>query len=147
MPSDFKTDIVIDAPADRVWAAMHDVERWPDWTPTVRKIQRLDNGPLSVGSRVWIWQPKLPPAKWRVTELDHARRAFTWETSSPGMRLQARHWVEGTGNASRAILSIEFSGILGPLFARLTRDLNRRYLALEAQGLKKYTEATSSEPA
>lgn len=49
------------------------------------------------------------------------------------MRVQARHWIEETGNTSRAILSIRFSGLLGPLFARLTRNLNDRYLALEAK--------------
>jgi len=56
------------------------------------------------------------------------------------MRLQARHSVEGTGNTSRATLSIQFSGLLGPLFARVTRSLNHRYLALEAKGLKERSE-------
>jgi hypothetical protein len=56
------------------------------------------------------------------------------------MRLQACHWVEGTGNTSRANLSIRFSGLLGPLFARLTQNLNDRYLALEANGLRECSE-------
>jgi energy-coupling factor transporter transmembrane protein EcfT len=56
------------------------------------------------------------------------------------MRLQASHWVEETGNTSRATLSIRFSGLLGPLFARLTRNLNDRYLALEAKGLRESSE-------
>ena len=43
-------------------------------------------------------------------------------------------------SGSRVTLSLDFSGILGPLVARLTRGLNARYLALEAQGLKKHTE-------
>jgi hypothetical protein len=123
---------------------MRDIEHWPDWTPTVRKVRRLDKGPLGVGSRALIWQPKLPPAMWRVTELDDARRSFTWETRSPGMRLQARHRVEDVGNGSRATLSIQFSGFLGPLFARLTRDLNHRYLALEAKGLRECSEGGSN---
>jgi hypothetical protein len=123
---------------------MRDIERWPEWTPTVRRIRRLDRGPLAVGSSALIWQPKLPPAKWKVTELDDARRSFTWETHGPGMRLQARHWIEETGNASRATLSIQFSGLLGPLFARLTRNLNDRYLALEAKGLRERSEGFGS---
>src|SRR5581483_2538897 len=137
---DFRITVDINAPPDRVWAVMRDIERWPEWTPTVRKIRRLDNGSLAVGSRARIWQPKLPPAKWRVTELDDARRSFTWETRGPGMRLQARHWSEGTGNASRATLSIQFSGLLGPWFAHLTRNLNDRYLPLEARGLRERSE-------
>ena len=56
------------------------------------------------------------------------------------MRLQARHWVEETGKTSRATLSLQFSGLLGPLFARLTRNLNHRYLALEAKGLQERSQ-------
>lgn len=119
---------------------MRDVERWPEWTPTVKRIRRLDSGPLAVGSRVVIWQPRLPPAKWEVIELDDRNRRFTWETRSPGMRLEARHWVDQTGETSLATLSIRFSGILGPVFARLTRKLNDRYLALEVKGLRERSE-------
>jgi uncharacterized protein YndB with AHSA1/START domain len=128
MPLDFRIAVDINAPPDRVWAVMRDVESWPEWTPSVKKIRRLDKGSLAVGSRAIIWQPKLPPAKWRVTELDDSRKSFTWETRGPGMRLQARHWVEAAGSTSRATLSIQFSGLLGPLFASLTRNLKDRYL-------------------
>jgi uncharacterized membrane protein len=142
---DFRIVVEIDAPPDRVWAVMRDVERWPEWTPTVTSVRRLDGGPLAVGSRVVIRQPKLPPARWRVTELDEAGRNFTWTTRGPGMRLEARHWVEDHGQRSRATLSIQFSGVLGPLFARLTRDLNERYLALEAEGLKERSEGAGQK--
>jgi hypothetical protein len=93
-----------------------------------------------VGSRAVIWQPKLPPAKWEITELSERDRAFTWITRGPGMRLAAQHWVEATSDGSRATLSIQFSGPLGGFFAWLTRKLNERYLALEAAGLKEQSE-------
>jgi hypothetical protein len=137
---DFEIAVPISALPDRVWAVMRDIERWPEWTPTVRKIRRIDTGPLAVGSQAVIWQPKLLAAKWKVTELDDAGRTFTWETRGPGMRLQARHWVDASGGGSRATLSLHFSGFLGPLFARLTRNLNDRYLALEANGLRERCE-------
>ena len=137
---DFRIAVDIKAPPDRVWAVMRDIERWPEWTPTVTSIRRLDAGTLAVGSRALIRQPKLPPARWQVTELDEDARTFTWMTRGPGMRLMARHWVEDNGSGSRATLSIQFSGLLGPLFARLTRDLNDRYLALEANGLRERSE-------
>lgn len=96
--------------------------------------------PLAVGSRAIIWQPKLLPAKWEITELKDQERMFTWVTRGPGMRLTARHWVDVTRDGSRATLSLHFSGPLGGLFARLTRKLNERYLALEAKGLKERSE-------
>jgi len=119
---------------------MRDIERWPEWTPTVNKVRRIGGDPLSVGSRAVIWQPKLLPAKWEVIELSEEDRRFTWITWGPGMRLTARHSVEAKRDGSRATLSIQFSGPLGGFFAWLTRNLNERYLALEAAGLKERSE-------
>lgn len=136
----FDTTIDIQAPPDRVWAALRDIERWPEWTPTISSIRLIDLGPLAVGSRAIVRQPKLLPARWKVTEIE-AGRSFTWITVGPGTLVTARHGIEGTGNNSRVKLSLDFAGFLGPVFARLTRGLNTRYLALEAEGLKKRVEA------
>lgn len=135
----FGIDVEIQAPPDRVWRVMSDFERWPEWTPTVTSIERLDRGPVAAGSRLRIRQPKLPPALWRLTEFEPGK-GFTWVTGSPGIRVTARHWVEASGTGSRATLSLQFSGLLGPLVARLTRGLNEGYLALEAKGLKGRSE-------
>lgn len=138
----FSISIEIRAPSDRVWAVMSDIERWPEWTPTVTSIQRLDRGPLAVGSRARIRQPKLPPAKWQVTELEEGR-SFTWVSRGPGVRVTARHGVEANQGGSQATLSLQFSGFFGPLVARLTRGLNQRYLALEAKGLRERSEGST----
>ena len=132
--TEFVIAVDIAAPAERVWAVMSDVERWPEWTPTVTQIERLDKGALVVGSRARIRQPKLPPAIWQVTDLREGRE-FTWVTRSPGVRVTARHAVESAPRGTRASLSVEFSGPLAPLVAWWTRGLNERYLALEAKGL------------
>ena len=77
----FQITVDIDAPADRVWAVMRDVERWPEWTPTVTGIRLLQPGPLRPGSRAKIRQPRLPPARWTISELDDSARTFTWVTT------------------------------------------------------------------
>lgn len=138
--TDFHIDVEIQAPPERVWAVMRDVERWPEWTPTVKNVRLLDGGPLKVGSRAIIRQPKLPPARWRVTELDEPGRSFTWVCWGPGVRVIAQHWVEACGEGSRATLSLRFAGVLAVLFAYVTHGLNDRYLALEAKGLKQRSE-------
>jgi len=139
---DFHSDVEIQASPEIVWAVMRDVERWPEWTPTVTSVRRLDTGPLAIGSRAIIRQPKLPPAKWRVTELDDVGKRFTWASKGPGVDVIARHWVESYGRSSRATLSLRFSGVLAGLLGRITRGLNYRYLALEADGLKKRCEGS-----
>jgi hypothetical protein len=97
-----------------------------------------------VGSRAIIHQPKLLPAKWLVTELDDPGFSFTWESRGPGVRVIARHFVETSSAGSQATLSLRFSGILAGLLARLLHELNNRYLALEARGLKQRSEATQA---
>jgi uncharacterized protein YndB with AHSA1/START domain len=144
--TDFAITIDIAAPPERVWAVMADVERWPEWTPSVTRIQRLDPGPLAVGSRARIRQPGLPPAIWHVSELVEGR-SFTWVTRSPGVRVMARHGVEPIAGGTRATLSLRFSGLLGAVVARMTRRLNERYLALEAQGLSERSREPTSQPA
>jgi hypothetical protein len=52
--------------------------------------------------------------------------------------------VEPLAGGTRATLSLEYSGILGGFFARLLDDINRRYLTMEANGLKARSEAATS---
>jgi hypothetical protein len=132
------TTIDIQASPARVWEVMSDL-RWHEWTPTVKSIQQLDGGPLRIGTRAKISQPKFPPAFWKATVVE-PDKGFTWVSTAPGMRVVAHHWIEPAGAGSRATLSIEFHGLLGPLFGRLTSKINQRYLGLEAAGLKARSE-------
>ena len=139
--TDFSITIDIQAPPDRVWAILSDVERWHEWTPSITKIQLLDPAPLAVRSRARILQPKLRPAAWQVTELDQAARTFAWVTRAPGVQVVGWHGVEANGAGSKVTLTLDFSGFLAPLIARLYRGVNERYLAMEANGLKQRSEA------
>ena len=47
----FNITVDIAAPVEEVWAVMTDIERWPEWRPFETGIQRLDDGPLALGSR------------------------------------------------------------------------------------------------
>lgn len=138
----FEVTIEIAASPKRVWEVMRDVERWSEWTPSVTGI-RLDQEPLKVGSRMRIQQPKLAPTNWVVTELEDGV-GFTSRTSSPLVDVTARHRIEARGAGARVHLSVEFTGLLAPLVARLTRELNQRYLSLEAEGLKKRSERSAA---
>ena len=136
----------VDAPADVVFAVLTDIERWPEWTPTVTRVERPDGSsrPLAIGNRLRIVQPKVPPAEWTVTALE-AGRGFPIMSRSPGATVVANHWIEPLGDErrSRVTLSVTFSGWLGQIIARLMRGLNERYLAQEAAGLKRRSEETA----
>jgi uncharacterized membrane protein len=140
---EFSKTTDVDASAELVFAVLNDVERWPEWTTTVTRVERIDGStlPLAIGSRLRIVQPKVPPAEWTVTALE-AGRGFRMVSRSPGATVVANHWVEplGDGRRSRVTLSVTFSGWLGQLIARMMRGLNERYLAEEAAGLKRRSE-------
>ena len=147
--SDFRYEVEIRVSPARVWSVLLDVERWPEWTTSVTRIQRLEVGAVSMGSRVRIWQPRLRPAVWCVTSLDDRRRIFAWTTRAFGVKIIGRHQVEALKNGfTRLCLSIEYSGALSAVVTRFYGDLSRDYIAREANGLKKFCEnLPASHPA
>jgi uncharacterized membrane protein len=137
MDSSITVDIT--APPDVVWRVMSDVERWPEWTASVRSIRKLSPGPFTVGSRVLIQQPRFPPALWVATEVKPGER-FTWKSGAPGLRVVASHSLEPIAGGTRATLALTYRGWAGRLMARATRGITQRYLGLEASGLKRRSE-------
>jgi uncharacterized membrane protein len=143
--STFNVAFNIDAPPQRVFAVLCDVERWPEWTSSMSSVRRLDRGAFGIGAKAHVVQPKLRPATWQVTEL-RENRSFTWVAHAPGVTMKAVHFVEAAGAGSRGSLSLDFAGFLGPIMALLYRRLIERYLNIEAQGLKRRSEDRSAAP-
>jgi uncharacterized protein YndB with AHSA1/START domain len=135
----YEITVDIDAPPERVWDVMVDVEKWPEWTPSMSSVKRLDPGELRVGSRARIKQPGLAPNTMTVTHLERDK-TFTWATRAPGLLVTATHTVEPRGKGSQVILSVTFDGLIGGLLGRAMKTINERYIAFEAAGLKKRSE-------
>jgi len=139
--AEFRSSVDIQAPPARVWSVLLAVEQWPQWTPTVTRVERLDPGPLTLGSRTRIHQPSLAPAIWKVTELDSDQFVFTWATRALGLTITGRHVVQPTPAGSRAELSVRISGMLGPIVTYLVRDITQRYVTQEAECLRRRSES------
>jgi uncharacterized membrane protein len=133
-------NVTIDAPPAEVWAVFMDLEAWPTWTASMRQVRRLDEGPLQVGSRVEIAQPGFPKAVWDVTGLE-PERSFTWENAAPGLRSAGHHEVRAEGAGSVVTLRLSQSGPLAGLVGLVFGRRNRRYVDLEADGLKARVES------
>jgi uncharacterized membrane protein len=137
--------ISIHAPADVVWSVLSDVERWPDWNQSVRSVDLLDDA-LVPGNRVRIRQPKFPAVVWTVTDIEPGA-SFTWRSRSPGADANGRHRVIDNGDGtSTVVLGITQRGLLGTLVALASRRITKRYVALEANGLKTRSEAKAVRP-
>lgn len=137
----FEATIDVASPAERVFRVYSDVEHWPDWTRSVSSVERLDQGPLQVGSRARIKQPGLPVAVWEVTELVPGQ-SFTWMARGPGIVTTGSHVIApvGGGDQVKVTASLEQAGLLGPLLGLLTKRLTNRYLDMEVRGLKAHCE-------
>ena len=139
--SNFRHVVEIRVSPAHVWNVLLDVEHWPEWTTSVSKVQRMDIGHLTLGSRTRIWQPKLMPSVWQVTSLDERRHIFAWTTHTFGIKIVARHQVDAIGARSRVTLSLSYTGVVGAVLARAYRDLNWEYLTREANGIRGHCEA------
>ncbi|HEX6360818.1 SRPBCC family protein [Actinophytocola sp.] len=137
---EWSSSVEIAAPPEVVWRVLSEVEAWPEWTPSVRAIVRVDPGPLHVGQRLRISQPKVPTTVWRLTELVEGR-SFVWQAGAPGARTTAHHTVEPSEHGSLATLRLGMHGPVGVLVGALMSGMNRRYLQLETDGLKRRSEA------
>jgi uncharacterized membrane protein len=130
--------ITIDAPVDVVWSVFTDVERWPTWASSFTSVELID-GPMRLGAKARIRQPRLPTVVWEVTKWEPGR-SWTWTATGPGARTDASHVLTRSGSGTLAEQSIVSSGPIGRAIAFISRSLTRRYLAIEAAGLKQRSE-------
>lgn len=135
--------VTIAAPPERVWAVIVDVERWPERIPTVEAAERLDEGPLAVGSQARLTQPRLPTGVWTVTELIDGS-SYTWVSTSPGVTVTASHLVEPHPEGSRLTLGIAVTGPLSRVGWLMTRSLTKEYVATEAASIKAAAEDSTT---
>ncbi|MDH4364677.1 MAG: SRPBCC family protein [Acidimicrobiia bacterium] len=142
-----ESSIEIEASAEVVWRIFSQVERWPKWTASVGRVTPLDGPDLAVGRRYEILQPRFPRLVWTVTELDTGR-GWIWRQRSPGSTALAVHEVVPLGGGRRTLVRqrIDQRGPGGLLVGFLSRRLTRRYLAMEAEGLKRASEAAAAGP-
>jgi len=136
----YSTSISINANQEAIWKVLSDVAHWHEWTPTVTKVEILDEPELKLNNRYKVFQLKLQPAVWTVTALA-APVSFVWESSAPGMHMIAEHTVHAvSADKSNVMLTFAFHGFLGEIIGRLYGKIVESYIATEAQSLKKSIE-------
>jgi uncharacterized protein YndB with AHSA1/START domain len=136
----YETSVEIAAPPERVWEVLCDVRQWPRWTPSVSGVDLLNGEQLRVGSRALVRQPKIQDMEWTVTALEPGQ-SFAWRAHNPGITVVAAHLIEPAAAGSRLTLSVEQSGVCGLLLRPFIGGLTRRYMRMEAFGLKTRCES------
>jgi hypothetical protein len=119
---------------------MTDVERWPEWTKSVERVQRLGSEPFGVGSQVRIKQPRFPEMVWAVTSFEPGHY-FEWETQPGLVQAFAAHGIEPMDDGGTILrLILNQVGLAEPLLGLFIGGLTSRYMGMEAAGLKKRAE-------
>ena len=137
----FAKSIDIDAPQQRVWDVLSDLETWPQRIETVDIIELLTPAPITRGSRVRLKQPKLPDGTWDITV--YAPSYFEWTQKTGGTTSVAGHRVEALGEGrSRLTLTLDMRGFLIPIVALFYTKLTNQYMDLEAEGMKRAAESS-----
>ena len=126
---EFVTTWCLDAPIDRVFSAIEDSARWPEWWQGVRSAVLLEEGDENGVGRLWryVWRSRLPydlEFDSRVTRLE---RPWLIEGQAEGELTGIGRWrlFEGHGTAvvyewnvstSRRWMNA-LAPVAGPLFA------------------------------
>jgi hypothetical protein len=134
--------IDIAASPDAVWAVLADVEHWGRWASQFERLERLEAGPLAMGSAVRCkTTDRQATSDWTVTEYVDGR-SFTWTSAlAPGLRVTGGHVVAAKGDGAKVEFWLEATSVLGALLAPLLRRrIFSRNTKSATEGLKQFME-------
>jgi uncharacterized membrane protein len=135
----WENTVLIDAPASRLWELTLDVATWPSFTPTMQRVERLDTGPMRIGSSARIKQPGQTSAVWTVTRIEPGQE-FTWQTRRMGLTMVGSHALATAGSQCGLTLSLDVTGRGSRAFGLLLGRLISRSLKAENAGFKTRAE-------
>ena len=139
-----ENETLIHADVDRVWALTVDVERWPELTPTMTEVTRLDDGPLGLGSRARVKQPGQRATVWTVNAFVPGAE-FAWSTKVGPITMTGGHHLTDVDGDCRNRLTLELTGFGHGLAEHL---VGRRILAAittENEGFRTAAEAATAD--
>jgi uncharacterized membrane protein len=116
----FESSIDINAPVKKVWALIDKLEEWPQWMPSIKKIERLSKGPLAVGSQVSVTAKAsglTVKLMMTITELVPERRVVL-EGKVLGTKLTRFYALEPANGKAKVTIGGDVSGSLAWLACR-----------------------------
>jgi hypothetical protein len=88
-----------------------------------------------------VKQPRLPTVVWRITDWQPGA-GFTWVAERSPVPTRADHRIDPDGpDRSTVRLAFEQSGPLAPAVGLIAGRLTRRYIGMEAEGLRQRSES------
>lgn len=120
-------EVVIDAPAERVWALLADPAGWSAFDPAIRDVRVAGDGTVTVDTPfTWVNGGTKIASRFAVVE---PLREITWTGSAMGSRAAHRHLISTRDDGTTLLRTEEsMAGTLLGLFynsAKLHTELTR----------------------
>lgn len=139
----YRAATTIHAPAEIIWAILTDAPRYPDWDPTVDRIE----GHIAAGEKLKAFSKLSPGRAFPVKVAEFVpNQKMTWSGGMPlGLFKGERTFTlteKGAGTVEFVLQEV-FSGPLLPLIGRTIPDLTGPFEQFAA-GLKQHAERKSA---
>jgi len=116
----FESSIEINAPAEKVWAMIDKLEEWPQWMLSIKKIERLSKGPLTVGSQLSVTAKvsRLTVTLLMTITKFVSERTVVMQGKALGTSLTRFYTLEPVNGKTKVTIGGEVSGALAWLACR-----------------------------
>ncbi len=140
----------IEAPLEAVYAAIRDSRRWPDWWPSVVKVEQTDDGDVDGCHSVWRywWQGKLPYRVAFEVSVTRIERLVAIEGTTQGDLEGVGRWHfarEGATTVVRCEWQVRSTRLWMNLIAPVARSMfirnHAQVMAQGAEGLARLLDA------
>jgi carbon monoxide dehydrogenase subunit G len=116
----FESSIDINAPAEKVWALIDKLEEWPQWMPSIKKIEKVSREPLTAGSQLSVTAKVSGlTVKLLMTIIKFVpERTVVMQGKALSTKLTRFYILEPVNGKTKATVGGEVSGILAWLARR-----------------------------
>jgi uncharacterized protein YndB with AHSA1/START domain len=138
------------APPERVFAAITDIESWQKWMQNLVRVEKLTPGPFAKGSQ-WREVRKIMGKEgaevFEVVAIDPPRSMELYVDGAKGSTKKGeyrfKYAFENIGGKTRMTVhgSITGMGCMGVVFGFLFKGMFRRAIAKDHEAFRKFVEA------
>jgi len=117
---EFRSSVEVDAPVEKIWAVVDRLEEWPQWMPSIKRIERLSDEPLTAGSQLFVTAKvsKLTVKLLMTITKFVPERIVVLQGKALGTRLTRFYILEPVNGKTKATVGGKVSGILAWLARR-----------------------------
>ena len=137
----FSASVEINASPEKAWVLLNNVEEWPKWVLSLKKIEKVTKEPMGVGSRVLVVARSLITVNLLMTITEFvAGRRVVMEGKVLGVKMTRYYEMEPVGqDKAKLTAGGEVSGLLAFLVRRGGQKLSEEIV----QALKKKVEESA----